>query len=137
MDVPFACSATAPTQVLQQVWQEVWRMAAALGHPVAGDAAYDPEAYRLVYASLLARRRLDLLSIDTVLPTAAMSVYDYAFTPMPLVPAPDEVNFSVPGRAFASATSSLTFFTGTDGCVTRMNGALTACATPVKSRCAS
>lgn len=81
----------APPPVLREVWRDVWRTAAALGHPVAEDAAYDPEAYRLVYANLLARRRLEVLPIDTVLPTAAMSVYDYAFTPTPLVPTPDEV----------------------------------------------
>jgi hypothetical protein len=53
--------------------------------PVATDA-YDPHVYRDVYARLLRYRTVDVISIDVVLPTSAMSVYDFAVPSSDLVP---------------------------------------------------
>lgn len=49
------------------------------------------------------------------------------------VAVPDEAIDSMPGFAFASATSSATAFAGTDGCTSSTFGIDTTCATGAKS----
>jgi hypothetical protein len=75
----------APPQVLRGLWRELLDVARTLG---VGDAAdtYDPAVYRHVYERVLRHRRLDVVSIDAVLPTSAMSVYDFAVPHQDLVP---------------------------------------------------
>ncbi len=50
---------------------------------------------------------------------------------------PEEAYDTSPGRAFASAISSLTFFAGTDGCATIMLGSRAAGVMAAKSRTGS
>jgi hypothetical protein len=75
----------APPPVLRDLWHQLLEVARALGVPVGTDA-YDPDVYREVYARLLRHRAVDVMPIDAVLPTAAMSVYDFAVPSTDLVP---------------------------------------------------
>ena len=49
-------------------------------------------------------------------------------------PGPDDANVSAPGFDFASATSSITDFAGTEGCTTRTASVEKAIPTGTKSR---
>jgi hypothetical protein len=79
----------APPDVLRALWREV----AAIGRTCGigdGAAAYDPDVYRAVYTRVLRHRALDVLTLDTVLPTAAVSVYDFAIVRLEMLPEPAE-----------------------------------------------
>lgn len=77
----------APPAVLADLWRQMVEAARALGLADAGaPAAYDPETYRRVYAHLLRHRHVDVVPLDVVLPTGALSVYDFAIAPRELVP---------------------------------------------------
>jgi hypothetical protein len=87
----------ATPRVLQDIWRQLAGVAVALG--VAGaapapaaDPPYDPDVYRGVYERLLRHRRVEVVPLDVRLPTAAMSVYDFATAPLDLVPAPAEAS---------------------------------------------
>jgi hypothetical protein len=90
----------APPPVLRDLWHQLGRVARELG--VAGpspDGAapdsgppYDPTVYQRVYEALLPRRRVEAIALDTVLPTATFSVYEFAIVPRDLTPAPDEAS---------------------------------------------
>jgi hypothetical protein len=83
----------APPHVLRDLWRQVLVAARALGLAGAGDeTAYDAALYRRVYETLLRHRTTEILSIDTVLPTATMSVYDFAVPCADVVPAADEAD---------------------------------------------
>src|SRR5262249_26892720 len=56
----------------------------------ASEAPYDPEVYGHVYAHVLARRRPEILPLDAILPTGALSVYDIRVPARDLVPTPAE-----------------------------------------------
>jgi len=83
----------APPHVLRDAWRQVAVAARALGiAPGGDDAPYDPVAYRRVYEGVLRHRTLEVLTVDTVLPTADMSVYDFAVPCADVVPREDEAN---------------------------------------------
>jgi hypothetical protein len=83
----------APPHVLRDLWRELLGTARALGMTTAtSDAPYDPAVYRRVYEALLYRRITDVLPIDTVLATGAMSVYDFCVPCVDLVPAASEAD---------------------------------------------
>jgi hypothetical protein len=75
----------APPPVLRELWRHLLDVAPALGVPVATEA-YDPEVYRRVYEHVLRHRTVDVVPVDQVLPTASMSVYDFAVSCTDLVP---------------------------------------------------
>lgn len=85
----------APPAVLHDLWRQLVSVAHALGIAAAppapgAEVPYDPDIYQRVYARLLARRRRRTLPLDTVLPTAALSVYDFRVPTRDLVPTEDE-----------------------------------------------
>jgi hypothetical protein len=84
----------APPAVLRALWQEL--LGAARGLGVAGapaDAAtpYDPELYARVYRAVLRHRHAEVASMEVVLPTADVSVYDVAVPRRELTPDPLEI----------------------------------------------
>jgi hypothetical protein len=86
----------APPHVLRDLWRQLLVAARALGlstGPV--DAPYDPVVYRRVYEAVLRERAPEILPLDTILPTATMSVYDFAVPCTDLVPGEDEIDASV------------------------------------------
>ncbi|HSE92404.1 MAG TPA: ATP-binding protein [Methylomirabilota bacterium] len=81
----------APPGVLRELWRELVDVARRLDleAPVdAGDAsaAYDPTVYRRVYETILHDRHVEVVALDVILPTAGLSVYDFAAAPLDLVP---------------------------------------------------
>ena len=59
------------------------------------DAPYDPVVYRRVYETVLRGRAPEILPLDMILPTATMSVYDFAVPCTDLAPNEDEIDASV------------------------------------------
>jgi hypothetical protein len=85
----------APPELLRNLWRQLVSVARALGVASApsdrtADVPYDPDVYARVYAHVLARRRASALPLDTVLPTAALSVYDVRVPVRDLVPTGEE-----------------------------------------------
>jgi hypothetical protein len=85
----------AMPRVLQDIWRELAGLAGDLGVTAAppapgSDLPYDPEVYRKVYERLLRHRRVEVVPVGVRLPTATLSVYDFAIVPRDLVPAPGE-----------------------------------------------
>jgi hypothetical protein len=87
----------APPQVLRDLWHDLVApggplgMGSASGETTAQDKAgdppparlpYDPVSYQQAYASVLRHRHVEIVRLDTVLPTEALSVYDFA-QPLP------------------------------------------------------
>lgn len=92
-----ACNAReredAPLHVLRQLWRELLVAARALGISAAtDDAPYDPVIYQRVYGAVLHARAPEALALDTILPTVAMSVYDFAVPCADLVPGEHEAD---------------------------------------------
>ncbi|MGE3539475.1 MAG: hypothetical protein AB7N91_18840 [Candidatus Tectimicrobiota bacterium] len=86
----------APPTVLQALWRELVVVAEALGFtaPAAvlpATLPYDPVLYQRVYTHLLRYRARRVMALDTLLPTAAFSVYDYAIARHELKPTAQEV----------------------------------------------
>jgi hypothetical protein len=84
----------APPHVLQALWQELVHIAPRLNLPVSGHGTqvpYDPALYQDVYQALLKHRHVRIMPVDTLLPTATWSVYDFAIERTYIVPAPEEV----------------------------------------------
>jgi hypothetical protein len=86
----------APPQVLRDLWHHLASIAPALGMSVEGAAlaaevSYDPVLYQGVYQRLLMQRRSLLVPVDTILPTATLSVYDFAVPRYEVVPTVAEV----------------------------------------------
>jgi hypothetical protein len=77
----------APPQVLRDLWRDLTEVA---GHlevtPAVSPGSYDPITYRRVYERLLRHRHIDVLALDVVLPTARLSVYDFAVPALDLTP---------------------------------------------------
>jgi hypothetical protein len=78
----------APPQVLRDLWRHLTDVAERLevGTPSAAPDAYDAVTYRRVYERLLRHRNTDVLALDVVLPTARLSVYDFAVPAVDLAP---------------------------------------------------
>jgi hypothetical protein len=86
----------APPHVLQELWRQLARIAPALG--VGGEVpasvdevSYDPALYQGVYQHLLRQRQTLILSVDTILSTTTLSVYDFAVPRYDVVPTVAEV----------------------------------------------
>jgi hypothetical protein len=86
----------APPHVLRDIWRSLAEVGRRLG-VCTGEGEYDPVAYRRVYATILRHRPVDVVPLDTVLPTETLSVYDFAMDLPALVPTPGET------RAFIDA----------------------------------
>jgi hypothetical protein len=83
----------APPHVLRDLWHALVEVAAQLGLADAERSTpYDPGLYRGVYEALLRARHVEALPMNTVLATAAMSVYDLTTPHADLVPTPDETD---------------------------------------------
>jgi hypothetical protein len=84
----------APPEVLRDLWHRLAGVATTLslaGAPAAGaPAPYDPALYCAVYQQVLRRRHVDVLRLDAILPTAAMSPYDLGVAVDDLRPRADE-----------------------------------------------
>jgi hypothetical protein len=79
----------APPPVLRDMWRELAAVAGRLGIGARGDD-YDPVVYRRVYETILRHRNLAIVTLDEILPTGALSVYDFAVDLPNLVPTEDE-----------------------------------------------
>ena len=79
----------APPQVLRAMWRHLGVVARRLGLAVS-DADYDAVLYRRVYEAVLRHRNVDVVPLDVILPTGALSVYDFAVDLPTLVPTDDE-----------------------------------------------
>lgn len=87
----------APPHVMRALWRLLIGLAPALGLPPEtsphdGEPAWDPGLYRGAYEALLRHRHADVIPLDTVLPTASQSVYDFAIEPHDVVPTEQEAN---------------------------------------------
>ena len=63
--------------------------------PAAGGAEalpYDPVAYRRVYESVLRRRRTEVVPLESILPTAGLSAYDFSISAPDLTPMENEAD---------------------------------------------
>ena len=81
----------APPDVLRVLWRDLVAVARALGitaqaPTLDGPMAYDPVIYRRVYEAVLRHRHVEILELGTILPTSALSVYDFAATCVDVVP---------------------------------------------------
>lgn len=88
----------APPQVLRNLWDELAGVARGLGMLPASDdgaIAYDPAVYRRVYESVLRHRHVDVVALEVVLPTQALSVYDFAVRCDEVVPDTAEADAAV------------------------------------------
>jgi len=93
----------APPSVLRDLWRELAEVAGQLG--LAGGSAgvraantvvpYDPLAYRRVYELVLRHRHVEVASLDAILPTESLSVYDFAVSPDDLVPTEIEAEAAI------------------------------------------
>ena len=73
----------APPQVLRDLWHHLAGIAPLLGVPAeaptsAAEVPYNPALYQDVYQCLLRHRQVLVLPVDTILPTATLSVYNFA-----------------------------------------------------------
>lgn len=84
----------APPHVLRDLWCQLVHVATALGlssaPPPTVEPPYDPALYQAVYQALLRQRWTYAIPVNTVLPTTAMSVYDYAVSTYDVVPTHEE-----------------------------------------------
>ncbi len=84
----------APPHLLRASWLDVLDAARDLGVPWAVETypsqTYNSTVYRAVYEHLLRHRSCEIVPIDTVLPTEAMSVYELDVPHEALIPTPDE-----------------------------------------------
>jgi hypothetical protein len=72
----------APPHVLR----ELWRSLAAIAGGDFATSPYEPAVYTGVYERVLRHRNTDVLGLDVVLPTERLSVYDFAVSPLDLIP---------------------------------------------------
>ena len=92
----------APPHVLRDLWRDLVDVARVLGIsapaaaptisrggagvPSDSQTPYDPMVYRRVYEMVLRHRNVEVVALDVILPTERLSVYDFAVTPLDLVP---------------------------------------------------
>jgi len=84
----------APPDVMRDTWRDLLASARESGLLRAGTRAgdrYDSGVYRVVYEHLLRHRNSVVLRIDAVLPTQAMSVYNYPDGSVFVLPNPKDV----------------------------------------------
>jgi hypothetical protein len=84
----------ASPEVMAGAWRELVAIGKALGivaERAPDDLPYDADVYRLVYERLLQHRHVQVIALDTLLPTASMSVYDYPEGCEFILPQKDEV----------------------------------------------
>ena len=83
----------APPRVLRDLWVQLVGLAPALGisEEASHQAVYDARLYRRVYETVLRHRHVEVVALDTVLPTAAFSVYDFGVVCRDLVPSAADV----------------------------------------------
>lgn len=87
----------APLQVLRALWRQVASIAPLLGiapisSPSETGVPYDPALYQQVYEYLLRYRQVLVIPVDTILPTATVSVYDFAMPRYDVVPTAEDVS---------------------------------------------
>jgi hypothetical protein len=100
----------APPHVLRDLWRDLAAVAGRLGITAGGpdpapaghrleggDAvgrggAYAPAVYRRLYEAILRHRHVEIVALDTILPTGTLSVYDHAIPPAGLVPTEAEAD---------------------------------------------
>jgi hypothetical protein len=87
----------APPQVLRALWRELHAVARELGISDDGreDPPYDPDSYRGVYEAVLRRRPVEIIRLDTVLPTQDASVYEVDVPRTDLVPGEAEASTAI------------------------------------------
>ena len=83
----------APAPVVRDLWRQIVAVAPSLGLPAppVQDAPYDPALYQGVYERVLRHRHTEVVPLATRLPTAALSVHDFAVPRRDLAPDRDEV----------------------------------------------
>ena len=86
----------APPHLMREAWAGMLDLARANGLAITGEAAasgdYDAGTYQRVYAWWLRHRPVQVLPLDTVLPTPTMSVYDLHDACLPLLPSEAEAD---------------------------------------------
>jgi hypothetical protein len=60
------------------------------GSGADGPTPFDPVAYRRVYEAVLRHRNVEIVALDTILPTEKLSVSDFAIAPLDLAPSEAE-----------------------------------------------
>lgn len=86
----------APPRVLRDTWRELAEVARRLGVSPPSDD-YDPAVYRRVYERILRYRNVEIVPLDVILPTGALSVYDFAVAPPGVAPTEDEAGAFIAG----------------------------------------
>ena len=78
---------------MRDLWRQIVAVAPSLGLPAppVQDAPYDPALYQGVYERVLRHRHTEVVPLATRLPTAALSVHDFAVPRRDLAPDRDEV----------------------------------------------
>ena len=84
----------APSNVVRQLWDEMRHAARSLGIRPAeaelGQAIYDPSLYEAVYEHVLRHRRRQVLFVQQLLASDAVSAHAFAFAPRDLIPETEE-----------------------------------------------
>jgi predicted kinase len=95
----------APPAVLRSLWRELQEVGRQLGLVIA-EADYDPLVYRRVFEAVLRHRHVDVVALDVILPTATVSVYDFAVSAPDLTPTESEAEAFVENveRRYADPT---------------------------------
>ena len=75
--------------MLRDIWRELAAVAVRLGIGGSGDD-YDPVVYQRVYEVILRHRNVEIVGLEAILPTGALSVYDFAVILPNLVPTENE-----------------------------------------------
>jgi len=86
----------APPQVLRDLWRHLAGIAPLLGVPAeaptsAAEVPYNPALYQGVYQRLLRHRQVLVLPVDTILPIATLSVYNFAVPRYDVMPTVEDV----------------------------------------------
>lgn len=84
----------APPAVLRDLWRQLAEVARRLGL-ASSDEDYDPVVYQRVYEAVLWHRHVDVMPLDTILPTERLSVYDFAVDLPDLVPTGEDIRLFI------------------------------------------
>lgn len=84
----------APPHLLRQLWGELVDIAPRCGIDTAREGTspvpYDPALYERIYRRILRHRHTESLEVEKPLPSASISVYEFAISTHEVVPSPDE-----------------------------------------------
>ena len=112
----------APPHVLRDLWRDLAAVARQMGisgsdagrgagresaSGADGPTPFDPVVYRQVYEAVLRHRNIEIVALNTILPTEKLSVYDFAIAPADLAPSEAEAEQfirEVEGRYAGPAT---------------------------------